>query len=292
MYSSCVKHSFGPQSRDARTFLFVPGDRPERFGKAMASGADQVIIDLEDAVAPGNTETALTNALSALVPDGDLRGLVRVHPTDSEMFEPQVEALLSLSGVTGHGLMGIMVAKAEDPAAIREIQRRLPEGLSLIPLVESARGLQAAQSIADLPGVTRLAFGAVDFSLDVGADLDAEILDYARASLVIAARAGTGSAPIDSPSTEIADANKVLSAAMRARRNGFGGMLAIHPAQLGPIAKGFAPSAEEIAWAAEVLNSEGGAAQVRGQLVDRPVTERAKNILLRHASMDEPRVGP
>ncbi|MBB6407199.1 CoA ester lyase [Arthrobacter sp. AZCC_0090] len=268
----------------------MPGDRPDRFGKAMAAGADEVIIDLEDAVAPGNAEAALTNALSALVPGGDMRAVVRVHSTDSELFEPQLAALLSLSCVTGHGLLGLMVAKAEDPVAIRETRRRLPSGLALIPLVESARGLRAAQGIAALPGVTRLAFGAVDFSLDVGAELDAEILDYARASLVIAARAGGGSAPIDSPSTEITDTDKVLKVATRARRNGFGGMLAIHPAQLGPIAAGFAPSAEEIAWAVEVLDSEGGAAQVRGQLVDRPVTERAKNILLRQASMDAPRV--
>lgn len=291
-----MKHSSHVHPRDAVTFLFVPGDRPDRFVKAASAGADAVIVDLEDAVAPANADAALANTVSALSgrpndDEGSIAALVRVHPSGSPLFEAQITALLSLTTVTGHGLSGLMVAKAEDAVALHDLRRRLPTGLALIALIESARGVAAAERIAAVPGLTRLAFGALDFALDVGAEPDASVLDHARDRLVLAGRLGDGSAPVESPSTEIVDAAKVRAAAKRARSNGFGGMLAIHPAQLEPIAAGFAPTADQVAWATEVLAAEGGAAQVRGQLVDRPVTERAKSILLRQAAADARQAG-
>lgn len=263
---------------DAVCLLFVPGDRPERFAKAAAAGADAVIIDLEDAVAPGRHEAALTHAMTALR-DGALRALVRVHPIDDPRHVHERDTLLALAHDRGAGLLGLVVAKADDAAAVAELRNELPGDLALIPLIESATGLIEAHAMAAIAGVTRLALGAVDLSLDLGADPAPEYLSYARSQLVVVSRAERIAAPLDSPPLQIADLDEVEAGARHARAHGFGGSLAIHPAQLAAVRRGFAPSDQDIAWALAVLAAEGGAAQVEGRLVDRPVTERAKIIL-------------
>jgi citrate lyase subunit beta / citryl-CoA lyase len=265
------------QVRQGVTFLFVPGDRPERFMKASTSGADVVIIDLEDAVAPGAQEAALRNAVDALTAT-EIRALVRIHPVDSPHHDEQIRALAALPD---SGLLGVMLAKAEGGPDVIAVRAALSESLAVIPLVESAAGLIASLEMALVPGISRLAFGAVDFSLDIGSDSDHEYLAYARSGLVVSSRAARIAPPLESPSLEIADVSAVSAAARRARGFGFGGMLAIHPAQLPSIREGFAPTSQDAEWAHAVLAAEGGAVQVNGQLVDRPVTERARNILAR-----------
>ncbi|MCI0144133.1 CoA ester lyase [Arthrobacter bambusae] len=268
----------------AVTALFVPGDRPERFAKAAASGAGVVIIDLEDAVAQDAKSAALTAALEAVAPEGGgapVRALVRLNTQGSCQYEADITLLLSAARTAGSGLLGLVVPKAEDPGALRQLRVDMPKHLALVPLIESALGVVNAVDLARVPGVTRLAFGAIDFALDIDADGGDRFLDHARAQLVLASRAAGIAAPLDSPSTDIRDVGKVAESARLARNFGFGGKLCIHPDQLATVHSAFVPTQTDVEWALSVIGAEGGAAQVDGKMIDRPVTERAKRILQR-----------
>lgn len=259
---------------DALAFLFVPGDRTERFDKAFAAGADVVIIDLEDAVAPENKVSALESTKAALAGVGvveEFRALVRVND--------RADAVALVDGPTDR-LLGVVIPKAESPDELAAIADLLPAKCAVVALIETALGVANAPEIASIPRVTRLAFGAIDFAADVDATAPA-VFDAARAALVIASRAANKPAPIESPSTNFTDTHLVESDARDARAMGFGGKLCIHPAQLSPVIGGFAPTAEEIEWAHRVVGLDGGAVQLDGAMVDKPVVDRAKRILAR-----------
>jgi citrate lyase subunit beta/citryl-CoA lyase len=268
----------------AVTALFVPGDRPERFTKAAASGADVVIVDLEDAVAPGSKEAArgaAVHALNADAADGGIRALVRINAAGSPDYSADLAALLA--GGIPAGLVGVMLAKAESAADVIRLRNALPAELAVIPLIESALGIREVDTLASVLGVTRLAFGAIDFAVDITAGSDDQFLAYARSRLVIASRAAGIAAPLDSPSINIKDSEAVATSAANARGFGFGGKLCIHPAQLSAVAGAFQPTAEETQWARAVLAADGvaggSALQVDGAMVDVPVVERARRIL-------------
>lgn len=268
----------------AITALFVPGDRPDRFLKATASGADLVIIDLEDAVAPAAKEDALSATLAALTRQlHPVRALVRINGTASPTHETEVAALTELATHPGHGLVGLMMPKAEDPSALAVLAGKLKscgtEPLALVALVESGRGVSSAEVLATVAGTTRLAFGAIDLSLDLDCEPDSETVSFARSRVVIASRSAGIAAPLGSPSTAIRDLEAVRKEARHARRNGCGGMLCIHPAQLGVVAKAFTPTADEVAWAERVAAAGDSTVQIDHQMVDRPVLERARRIL-------------
>ena len=262
--------------------LFVPGDRPERFLTAQRSGADIVILDLEDAVSAENKAGALAEVLAALSPTlppnaggPRLSAVVRISGADSHQ---ELVTLVKVAGDSGHGLLGIMVPKAESAAQIAAVVKALPAGMACIPLIESAVGLVNATDIARVDGVTRLAFGAVDFGLDVDAT-HSSIFDYARAQLVIASAAAGIAAPLDSPCLSFTDMEIVTAESLRARESGCGGKLCIHPSQISAVHHSFLPTLEQIAWAHKVVELEGGAAAFEGAMIDRPVVERAKKIL-------------
>jgi citrate lyase subunit beta/citryl-CoA lyase len=268
----------------ALTALFVPGDRPERFSKAAATGADVVIIDLEDAVAAPAKKDALAAVLQALEsPESGFRALVRINPLDSDEGHREVQTLFDVAGRSRHGLVGLVVPKAEDSQDLRGLAERCAEhDMALVALIETASGIASAQTIADMPGVTRLAFGAVDFSLDIDSGSEDRFLDYPRSVLVVASRAAGIAPPFDTPSIEIADTGAVEHAARLARGFGMGGKLCIHPAQVRVIEQAFTPTADEVKWAESIIGSGTGASQVDGQMIDRPVIERAQRILSRH----------
>ncbi|MBC7725626.1 MAG: HpcH/HpaI aldolase/citrate lyase family protein [Burkholderiaceae bacterium] len=266
--------------RSAITALFVPGDRPDRFAKAATSAADIVIIDLEDAVARGSKADALAAAVAGLLPGG-VRALVRVNTVGSPTFTVEVDELLTLARVPGNGLLGLMVPKADGAAGIAALAARLEPRLALVPLIESAKGVQHAFAIASVPGVTRVAFGAIDFAFDIDASGSDASLDYARGQVVVASRAAEIGSPLDSPTTDIRDLDIVAAAAARARTLGFGGKLCIHPAQVAVVAAQYEPTEREVAWATRVLSVDDGVAQVDGRMVDRPVIEQARRILHR-----------
>jgi citrate lyase subunit beta/citryl-CoA lyase len=254
--------------------LFVPADRPERFQKAAASGADAVIIDLEDGVPSG----AKAAARSALRTDFTaLPILVRINAAGTKWHEDDLRAVAELP------LVGIVVPKAE----LREELRAICSGTGtayqhpVVALIETARGLAEARQIAALPGVERLAFGSVDFCADLGCAHTRDALLAARSELVVASRLAGKLAPIDGVTTSIKDPELVLADARYARELGFAGKLCIHPGQVAAILTGFQPDATEIAWARRVLTSSHGAVTVDGAMVDEPVRARARHILAR-----------
>jgi citrate lyase beta subunit len=258
----------------AVTALFVPGDRPERFAKAAESGADVVIIDLEDSIAAGARERALQATVSALMAVDGIRAFVRI---DASQVEVQLDQLEELVGRPEGRLQGVVVPKSEHPAELALVGERLG-GLPVVALIETARGVTAVDELAAAPGVVRLALGAIDLGLDLDATASA-VLDYARTRLVIASRATGLPAPLDSPSPAVRDMVSVEAAAVQSRTFGFGGMLCIHPAQVAVVDEAFRPSAEELAWARRVVAAPEGVSELDGEMVDRPVLDRARRIL-------------
>jgi citrate lyase subunit beta/citryl-CoA lyase len=261
----------------AVTWLFVPGDRPDRFGKARSSGADEVICDLEDAV--NATNKALAREAVAGWLGGEGAAVVRINAPGTPWHDDDVAALAGLPGLTG-----VMVPRAGDPGELADIGRRLAE-VPLIALLESANAIHHAVEIAEATAVRRLAFGSMDFALDIdSAETDAA-LHFARSAVVIASRVGGKPAPIDGVTAVIDDPAAVRAAARRSRELGFGAKLCIHPAQLAPTAEGFRPTVEEIEWATELLAAAEAtgtsAIAVDGSMVDRPVIDRARRILER-----------
>lgn len=255
------------------SYLFVPGNRPERFGKALASGADQVILDLEDAVAPAD-KIAARDAVRASL-DPDYPAAVRINSADSEWFEPDL-ALCSLPGVAA-----VVLPKA---ARVSEVERVLAAGApKVLALIESAEGMANANMLAATEGVARLMFGSIDFSVDLGIEGDQRELDYFRSQLVLASRLAGIAAPVDGVTTAIDDPVLLRDDTLRGRRFGFGGKLCIHPKQLPVVHAAYLPSNEEVHWAMRVLDAAraagGGAVAVDGKMVDKPVMVRAERIL-------------
>ena len=260
-----------------RSYLFVPGNRPDRFEKARGAGADAVILDLEDAV-PVESKAEARAAVAAWL-DPDRPAYVRVNGAATEWFEADLEA------IARPGIAGVVLPKAETPDDIARVSARIPEGASVLPLLETAPGVWEARGLADTPRVERLAFGSIDFQLDTGIDGEGEELLYARSRLVLASRVAGVLPPLDGVTAALDDPERLAADVDHARRLGFGGKLCIHPDQVEAINHGFAPSKTEVTWARRVLEaSEGagaGAFRLRGEMVDRPVIERARGILAR-----------
>jgi citrate lyase subunit beta/citryl-CoA lyase len=267
--------------RHPRSYLFVPALRPDRIAKAIASGADAVIVDFEDAVAP-DTKAQARDDLSA--PWRDLQRqasaagialLVRINGVDTPYFDGDVQWCRD-AGVTG-----IVLPKAE-PVGMRALAQALP-GMRCYPLMETAAGFAALREVAAMPGVARLLFGSIDLMFDLGVADDGAPLHYFRSRLVLHARAAGLPAPVDGVCTAIGDAQALAADTARARAFGFGAKLLIHPQQVDGVHAGLAPSAQEQAWAERVIaaaeGAGGGAVAVDGKMVDRPVLERARRIL-------------
>ena len=257
----------------ARSYLFVPGDRPERFAKACASGAHAVIVDLEDAVAPENKAAARAAVAAWLHPDHPV--IVRINAADTGWFREDC-ALAGRPGVAG-----IMLPKAErleDIAALRAAGAP-----AVLPLIETAVGYDQARALAGAAGVQRLVFGSIDFQLDLGITGEDEALLAFRSGLVLASRLAGIAAPVDGVSTALDDPARLAADAARARQLGFGGKLCIHPKQVPGVNAAFSPSEAEVGWAKRVLEAagraNGAAVAVDGKMVDRPVLLRARAVL-------------
>jgi citrate lyase subunit beta / citryl-CoA lyase len=260
----------------AHTFLMVPGDRPERFADACASGADAVVIDLEDAVAPaakGAARDALANWLDS--PAGrapHIPVLVRVNCVNSGCFGDDL--------VLCHrpGIAGIVLPKAERVNDVASASSTAP----LFPMIETALGFSRLAEIAAAPRVQRLLFGAADFRVDLGIMGDGDALLYFRSQIVLASRLAGLQRPIDGATLEDG-AGAAAEAARHAYRLGFGGKLCLHSEQVDTVARAFAPSAEEAAWARRVL---AAAADTRTPMLDGQVLDKAMILLARLISAD------
>jgi citrate lyase subunit beta/citryl-CoA lyase len=252
------------------TPLFVPANRPERFAKAAASGADAVILDLEDAV-PAEAKDA---ARAMLTTDfTELPVLLRVNAIGTAWHADDVAAAMRLRPAA------IILPKAEHPAQLAALAAAC--NLPLIALIESARGMAKARDIAGTSGVMRLAFGSIDYCADLACDHLRDVLLPARSELVLASRLADIAAPIDGVTLHLEDATVSHDDAAHARTLGMTGKLCIHPRQIAEVQRAFAPSGEQIDWALRVLATGDGAVSIDGTMVDEPVRIRARTILAR-----------
>jgi len=277
-----------PRLRPRRSLLFVPGTRPDRFAKALASGADSVCLDLEDGVATGDKERAreeVAGFLAARASGGDDPAspelLVRVNGPASDEGRRDVEAL-----VAGPLPDGVMVPKADAPDVLEALGRALA-GLPLLPLVETPLALHRAEDIARVPGVAALLFGGMDLAAELGARFAWEPLLHARSRMVLAAALG-GVGALDVPFPDLADEAGLREEALRVAGLGFVGKLAVHPAQVPHLNRAFTPSGDELERALRIVEVAASATEgvfvVDGRMVDRPVVESARRTVARARS--------
>jgi citrate lyase subunit beta/citryl-CoA lyase len=266
----------------ARSFLFVPGNRPERLPKALACGAHAVIVDLEDAVAPEGkalARRAFADALQSAGADAD-RVLVRINAAGTPWHEDDLALLMHIAS---RRLAGVVLPKAEDRHAIERVARMAAR--PVVPLVESAAGLHAIDAVAAAHGVARIAFGNLDFQLDVGLQCsdDEHEVDSVRLAIAMASRRANLPAPIDGVTVALDDDARLKQDTLRAQRLGFRAKLCIHPRQVATVNDTFAPSAAQLAWAQRVIaaaqGAGSGAFKLDGQMVDEPVLLRARSLL-------------
>ena len=284
-----------------RSLLFSPGDRPELMRKAPATGADVICFDLEDAVAPGRRDEARAAVREVLVdPDfaPDAEVCVRLTATaPAADLDALVGATTDGDGSDdlSLGLDAVMLPKVEDADRVDRVAALCAErGLdpAVFALVETASGVLSAASIAAADATSAVAFGAEDLAADVGAtrtDEGTEVL-YAREHVVLAASAADVDA-LDTVYTDYSDTEGLREETAFALTLGYDGKLAIHPSQVDPINEAFTPDAEEIEWAARVLDArdeadraDRGVFGVDGEMIDAPLIAQAERIVERAAA--------
>ena len=261
-----------------RSALFVPATRPERIAKALASGADAVIVDLEDAVQESLKAEARGNLEAFLDGAPEVRLLVRINAPGHAGQAADIELCRRHAGV-----VGVLLPKVESAAQVAAVASC---GKPVWPIIESAQGLLQLPAIARAAGVERLSFGGLDLGLDLGlasGSAAAErILDQARYSILLHSRSAELAPPLDSVFPAIQDQLGLKRATQDARDMGFGGLLCIHPSQLAVVHQALMPAAEKLAWAQRVMAAGAGGDGVfvvDGQMVDAPVLGRARRLL-------------
>jgi citrate lyase subunit beta / citryl-CoA lyase len=269
----------------ARSLLFVPATRPERFSKAFAAGSDAIVVDLEDAVAPSDKHLArsqLVDGLAALDAQQRARTLVRINSVGTSWHAGDMSALPIWLHL---GLGGVMVPKAESAASLSCVASQLPRTAHIVPIIESVKGLGAANRIACAPQVIRLAFGHLDFQLDarIPSQSHDSVLAPVRLALVLASRRADIAPPVDGITAQFSDSAFVHAEASRARAQGFGAKFCIHPAQVAATNAAFSPLPTELAWARRVLDAceqhAGSAFMFEGKMIDVPVLISAQRIV-------------
>jgi citrate lyase subunit beta / citryl-CoA lyase len=260
------------------TYLFVPANRPDRVEKAIASGADEVIVDLEDAVGQSDKEAARAH-LASLVPSRSL--CVRINDESTPYFGDDLAAVASLPWVSA-----VVVPKVIDAAQVQRVLKCLRPGAEVLALIESARSIRDIDGIAE-SGAARLLFGIVDYASDLAATPSDELYGYARARLVVASAAAGLPAPVDGPTLEVGDDEKLRRDAELSCSLGMGGKLCIHPRQVPVVGFAFARDTDSLEWARAVLDgytaNGGNAFLLDGQMIDAPVVTRARGVISRQS---------
>ena len=257
-----------------RSYLYVPGDQPHRFEKAASSGAEAVILDLEDAVRPNAKELARTAASDYLDKPPNVPVWVRVNNTP-ELLGADLDMVLQSNA-----------AGAVIPKATAEACAACP--VAVLALIETAAGVAAASEIAAVDGVERLCLGEVDLcaELDIIPSSDAQELWPIRSSVVLASAAAGLPSPVGAVFTNLSDEAGLLRTSQQLRRQGFGARTLIHPRQIDAVHQAFTPSAEEVEFARRVIRAHddagGGAAVLDGRFVDPAVVRKAQRVLDRH----------
>ncbi|HTT40829.1 MAG TPA: CoA ester lyase [Burkholderiales bacterium] len=266
-----------------RNLLFTPADRPERFGKATAVGADGAILDLEDGVGLASKQKAREAALQFFntphaAPDGFIWAVRLNHVTT----EDGLKDLLAFRAAAAQPKV-VMLPKTESVTEVEIALRHLKSGAGnapqIVALIETGRGLGAAEEIASHPSVVAIAFGGADLAADLHATLTWEPMLFAR-SRVVQAAAAAGIAAFDVPFLDIHDADGLSKETQMVKALGYSCKLAIHPAQIAPINAVFTPNAKELERAHRIVaafeQARGGACQVDGRMVDVPVVKAAQ----------------
>ena len=269
------------------TYLFVPGNRPERFAKALASGADRIIIDLEDAIAPDDKPAARAAIAQwfadyrASLGDDCNRVIIRINDAATAWYVQDVALAASLQ------VACVMLPKCEAASQVAAVLSQLTQGATVLPLIETARGMVALHEIATAPGVARLAFGSLDYMADLDIPAGSAALDFAGAQIAIASRAAGLASPVSGVTPDLGAA-KVQADMSHDRTLGFASKMCIHPAQIAAVRMALAPSATELAWAQRVLQTWnassggvggiGGVLALDGKMVDKPVVLKAERI--------------
>ena len=268
---------------DPSLLLFVPADRPDRFAKALASGATGAILDLEDAVAPDRKAYARDQVRAFLDAHDDLRRVaVRVNPGGS----PDGRAdLAMLAGARRAG--AVVIPKVGDVADCARVSDDLGD-VPQIVIIETARGVAHCETIALAPHVLALAFGPYDLAAELGGLTDNDVMLPHRARMLVAARAAQRWA-IDGPSREYGDASIPARDAEHARRLGYDGKLLIHPAQIAPVRAAFAPSDADVVYARRIVEAaqRSNPAVLDGTMIDPPIVIAAERVLRRASPVSE-----
>ncbi len=267
----------------ARSFLFVPANRPERFGKALSSGADSVILDLEDSVpliAKADARTAIRQSWPQLH-QAACAVVIRINSPDTEWGQQDLTDLQNLPN-----LAGIVVPKCESAQSLKTVAEAFA-GIPSLPIIESAAGYLALAEIAQAPHVCRLVVGHIDFLADTGMSCsqDQRELDALRFEVAMQTRRANLAPGVDGVTVSVDDEALIRADSERALRFGFGAKLCIHPKQVPVVHQAFAPTPSQIDWAQRVLAamaaSQGSAIQLDAKMVDLPVVLQAQRLLAR-----------
>lgn len=262
-----------------RSFLFVPGNRSDRFDKALSTCADYIILDLEDAISPKekakardlidnwfNKQNRVINEL-----------LIRVNGIDTSWYDDDIRLIKSLP------IKGLVIPKVEKSEVINSASDALGEDKILVALLETVTGIINIRELASHKKISCIAFGGADFRVDSGIEGDERELDYIRTKIVLESQYAGLYRPIYSVTEDINNQARLESDVVTAKQFGFGGKLCIHPDQIDIVNKGFMPNASDIAWANNVISkinlAGNDAVAIDGKLIDKPIIERAKHIL-------------
>ncbi|MFK0170025.1 HpcH/HpaI aldolase/citrate lyase family protein [Streptomyces sp. NPDC090306] len=266
------------------TWLYVPGDRPEVVAKALSAGADVVLVDLEDAVAPGRKEYARAATAELLAERPPVPVHVRVNALDGPFAGADLDALAARPGLAGLRLPKVTSAAC----VVRVAERAAPAEGGAVPLyalLESALGVEQAYAVASSHASLRgIALGEADLRADLGVRDDAG-LDWSRSRVVVAARAAGLDPPPQSVHPDVRDLAGLAASCAHGRALGFWGRTAIHPRQLPVIERAYLPTAREVEQAEEVLaaadTDRGALALADGRFVDEAVVAAARRTLSR-----------
>ncbi len=266
----------------AQAFLFVPANRPDRFAKSLATRAHAVIVDLEDAVPLSDKDAARESIRRELTPwlqQCPERIVVRVNACGTPYLDDDLRLANEL------GIRHLMLPKAESHAQLTSVVNALPFSPVLIPMIESAQGVDQVKAIASHPNTLRLSLGNIDLQFSLGLQCGPDELELlpVRHQMVLASRLHELAAPIDGVTVQIESDTQLQADILRAKRLGFQGKLCIHPKQVDAVIQGFQPTAQEIEHAQAVVAADqaanGGVVQLNGKMVDRPVVMLAKFVL-------------
>jgi citrate lyase subunit beta/citryl-CoA lyase len=268
------------EGANARSWLLVPGDRPDQLSTSESDEADAMVLDLSDTVAPENKELARRSVTQHLCTGGS--AWVQVNRPDSDLCRSDVRAIVRSSG-----LQGVILSRAESAEQVQAVKSQLRAGVMVIPLVQTAAGIENACALAAAQGTLRLAFGSRDLQDQLGIPGGAAALLYARSRLVMASSAAGLPGPIDGPSVDLDDIVGLGEDLRHSIGLGFTGKLCLHPQQLCMTNSAFAPTQSMLAWARRVLaathTSPDSAVRVDSEIIDRWHIKAARYIVTQPA---------